>query len=90
MKKRKMMKILDDWRNWLYIVIVLIILIFFFFGFLLGYLYTDKACISDPFSYGIKKINSMNHVNLTCSCFSPTSKVNPFSFDEEGIKFQGQ
>lgn len=81
-----MNKIFDNWITLLYFVIILLVIIFSLIGFLLGYYYTDKSCIENPLSYGLKKINKMNKINLTCSCFSYDGKTNPFSFDEYGIK----
>lgn len=83
-----MMKIFDNWINILLIIIFLMILIFFLIGFSIGYYYSDKSCIKDPFSYGLKKIDSLNHrtMNFTCSCFSISGEATPFSFDEKGIK----
>jgi len=78
--------IFDNWKNLLYIVVILISLIFLVTGFLIGYYYTDKSCIENPLSYGIKKINKMNNINLTCSCFSPNGEAESFFFNENNIQ----
>lgn len=76
---------LTNKRNLLIVILILIILIFFVTGFLIGYVFADKSCITNPFSYAVKKISTINGVNFSCSCFDLNGKVNPFTFDKDGI-----
>ncbi len=55
-------------------------------GFSLGYIYVDKSCDQNPFTYGLNELNRINDDEFTCTCISNSGKINPFSFDEEGFK----
>jgi len=79
------MKLLENLKILLILIVVLMVIISLIAGFLIGYILTDKSCKEDPFSYGVKKINSFNNVNLTCSCFSPIGKAKPLIFNEKGF-----
>ena len=54
-------------------------------GFSLGYLSVDKSCNNNPLIYGISELNKFNNDQFTCTCISNSGKINPFSFNEEGI-----
>lgn len=77
--------ILNNLKILIIFTLILVISISLIFGFLIGYILTDKSCQENPFSYGLKKINSINNVNLTCFCFSTKGEVNPLLFNEKGF-----
>ena len=74
------------WNNLLKLIIVIVALILFLFGFFSGYLYGDKSCLENPFTYGIKVLNEKNDDEIVCSCRSILGKTNPFSFNENEFK----
>lgn len=83
-RKKKMNQNKYGWKFWLKIIIILSVIILIGIGFLLGYFYDDKSCIEDPLVYGIKRLNEANLDKFTCSCYSLSGNINPFSFDEFG------
>ena len=83
-----MMKIFNDKIILFYFfIVILIIFIFFISGFLVGYVLTNKSCLENPFSYGLRQIDNANnrYLNFTCSCYTPSQEATPFSFNKDGI-----
>ncbi len=76
----------DNWQDWLKFILVLLALIFLLIGFLIGYFYGDKSCFENPFVYGVKELNRANSDQISCSCISMSGKLEPFSFDEDGMQ----
>ena len=73
------------WQSWLKIIILLTTLILLSAGFLAGYLY-NSSCSKNPFIYIVEGLNKANNDDFTCSCSSYSGRIDPFSFDETGIK----
>lgn len=72
--------------TWIKIAITIFCLIMLTIGFAMGYIYSNnqnKECIEKPFSYGIDKLNRMNHAEFTCSCMAVG--MQSFSFNDEGL-----
>lgn len=83
-KRRKMMKT----KTWIKIALYTSYVVVLLTGVTLGYLYyfsQGQKCETNPFVYGIKEINSLNHETFTCTCRSDENFQKGFIFDESGI-----
>ncbi len=82
------MKTPNKFIKWLKVSILLLSVILILIGFAFGYIYNNYksgACTERPLSYGVEKLNELNNDNFMCSCSSLSGKLEPFSFNEEGI-----
>ena len=73
-------------KNKLKLAISLLAIMFLLIGIAIGFIINNQnSCEANPFVFAVEKLEKLNDVNFSCSCYSTDYSLNPFYFDDEGL-----